>query len=110
MNISNHNEKRTHIRIPCSQPVVIKNSSSDAFGTMTDFSKHGLGFIMSNKLGRNELIKVHFNIPINDQYQSFNFEAEVQHCIDYCDEIHVGVLLKTEGTEYNNLVGQIIAA
>ena len=104
------NEKRTNLRIPCSQPVIIKENTADSLGTMTDFSKYGLGFILSRKVDIEKTIEINFSIPINNKYQSFTFKAKVQHCIDYYEQNHIGVLLNIEGDKYNNLVNQIVAA
>lgn len=108
--MNTENERREHARVPCNQPVVIKNNSLKTFGTMTDFSRHGIGFTIPNTINNDALIEVNFNIPFNDNFQSFTFKATVQHCIDCVYENHIGVTLKIEGKQYSDIVEKIIAA
>ena len=51
---SSGQERRYAVRVPCNRPVVVKGAACDGFATMTDFSKHGLGFILKPILQEGE--------------------------------------------------------
>lgn len=102
-------DKRQAVRVASNRPVVMKVNDSTIFATMTDFSKHGLGFIAMYQIDRNETVEVHFDIPFNNSFKSFLFNAQVKHCIDLFDKNHIGVRLNIEENEYSQLFEKIIA-
>ncbi|BBN58562.1 PilZ domain-containing protein [Hydrogenovibrio marinus] len=104
-----NSDKRQTVRVASNRPVVMKVNDSTIFATMTDFSKHGLGFIAMYQLDRNETVEVHFDIPFKNGFKSFLFNAHVKHCIDLFDKSHIGVRLDIEENEYSQLFDKIIA-
>lgn len=103
-------EKRRAIRVASNRPVVMKVNESTIFATMTDFSKHGLGFIAMYQVDPNDTVEVHFDIPVKNGFKSFLFSAQVKHCIDLFDKNHIGVRLNIGENEYCQLFDRIIAS
>lgn len=106
---TNRNEKRETVRVAANRPVVVRVHDMTVFATMTDFSKHGLGFVAMCELERNEKVQVHFDIPFQDGFKSFLFSARVKHCIDLFDKNHIGVRLDIQENKYSQLFDRIIA-
>lgn len=102
------NEQRETVRVASNRPVVMRVHDSTVFATMTDFSKHGLGFIAMCDLDQNEQVEVHFDIPFKDGFKSFLFSARVKHCIDLFDKSHIGVRLDIGENEYCSLFDKIV--
>lgn len=102
-------DKRQTVRVASNRPVVMKVNDSTIFATMTDFSKHGLGFIAMYQIDPNETVEVHFDIPFKNGFKSFLFSAQVKHCIDLFDKSHIGVRLNIEENEYSQLFDKIVA-
>lgn len=98
------NEQRAHTRIPTSRPIVLMMGTQNLYGTLTDFSQSGLGFMCCANPSLNERVEVHFDIPEtekdNDSLHSFQFKAEVIHCINLQEENHIGVRLDLPTKEY----------
>jgi hypothetical protein len=71
---------------------------------MTDFSRHGIGFISNEKSSLHKRIEVHFDVPNSIKQPTiipFKFMAEIKHCISTQDnECHIGVRLETPSAEY----------
>ena len=96
-------EKRQHIRYPSNRPIVMMLNGQNIYATMTDFSRHGIGFIASRQPQVDSLIEVHFDIasPIeNNELHPFQFKGTVKHCITYSHNSHIGVLLDVTSQEY----------
>jgi len=104
------NEKRQHIRIPASRPVVMVINEASIFATMTDFSKHGIGFITQANVARDDIVEVHFDISHNKRFHAFQFKATVKHCLKIEDKRHVGVRLTIDENQYTALFDEIYAA
>lgn len=104
------NEKRQHIRIPANRPVVMVINDASIFATMTDFSKHGIGFITQADVTRGDTVEVHFDISYNKGFHAFQFKATVKHCLKIEDKRHVGVRLKIDENQYTALFDEIYAA
>jgi len=77
------NEKRLAIRVPSSRPVIVVVGEKNSYGTMTDFSEHGIGFMSALQVSKDERIEVHFD----------KFKAYVKHCMPISHESHIGVQL-----------------
>lgn len=103
-------EKRQHIRIPASRPVVMVINEASIFATMTDFSKHGIGFITQANVARDDTVEVHFDISHNKRFHAFQFKATVKHCLKIEDKRHVGVRLTIDENQYTALFDEIYAA
>ncbi|NPA71968.1 MAG: PilZ domain-containing protein [Gammaproteobacteria bacterium] len=106
-------EKRIHLRIPSSRPVVFWVNQKAVYATMTDFSKHGIGFITSETMPNHTLIEVHFDISIHYQggeVKAFQFKAEVKHCLDIHERNHIGVKLDMPSVEYATIFNHLSAA
>lgn len=100
--------RREHLRFPSHRPVVMLMNDSNIFSTLTDFSHHGLGFMTAAKMERDETIEVRFDIPFQDDYFLFQFNATVRHCIEINDKRHVGVSLSIDNDYYPQLLDKII--
>ncbi|MDX1796978.1 MAG: PilZ domain-containing protein [Hydrogenovibrio sp.] len=101
-------EKRRTVRVASNRPVVMKINDSTIFATMTDFSKHGLGFIAMCDVHKDDIVEVHFDIPYNGGFKTFLFEAQVRHCIDLFEKHHIGVRLNIDENEYSQLFDKIV--
>lgn len=102
-------EKRQHIRIPSSRPVVCIIDKQNIYATMTDFSEHGIGFMSSQPAQREDFIEVHFDValhPQSSELRPFQFKAEVKHCMSYNQQHHIGVRLDLPTEEYMHLFKQ----
>ena len=109
----NITEKRINIRIPSSRPVLFIINNKHIYATMTDFSKHGIGFIASTSAKLDDRIEVHFDIPTTysgNHVKAFQFKAEIKHCINLSDRNHIGVKLDFPSEEYLSLFEQLSAA
>lgn len=106
---TSNDDRRKTVRVASNRPVVVRFHDSTVFATMTDFSKHGLGFIAMCDLDQNAEVEVHFDIPFKDSFKSFLFSARVKHCIDLFDKNHIGVQLDIDENEYCTLFDRIVA-
>ncbi len=105
-------DKRQHIRIPSSRPVVLIINNQNLYATMTDFSKHGIGFISTISVKAHDRIEVHFAIPTSytgHVVKAFQFKAEVRHCLCLSKRNHIGVKLDFPTEEYLLLFEQLSA-
>ncbi|QCU89244.1 PilZ domain-containing protein [Thiomicrorhabdus sediminis] len=96
-------EKRQHIRFPSNRPIVMFLGDRHIYATMTDFSRHGVGFISSSHPEVDSNIEVHFDIvsPIeNNRLHQFQFKGTVKHCITYSQNSHIGVRLEVNDQDY----------
>lgn len=96
-------EQRRHIRVPSSRPVLMIVNQKPIYATMTDFSMHGIGFMSHCPAELNQRIEVHFDIPTDYQsgaLRSFQFKAEVKHCLNLNQNNHIGVRLDFPTAEY----------
>ncbi len=106
-------EKRLHIRVPSSRPVVLLLNDQSIYATMTDFSKHGIGFMASAAPDTNTRIEVHFDIQDQDREATiypFQFKAVVKHCLAYNELNHIGVKLDLPTQKYMNLFDKIASS
>ncbi len=106
-------EKRQHTRIPTSRPLVLLFNKQNIYATMTDFSRHGIGFMAAAKPELNSVVEIHFDIPesINgNNLHPFQFKAQVIHCIDCTETNHIGVRLELPTKEYTGLFDQYSSA
>lgn len=86
-------------------------NNSSIFATMTDFSKHGIGFMAQADVNRDEDVIVHFDIPIEDgTFKAFQFHATVRHCMQVSEQHHIGVRLLMENEEYSDLFDRLLVA
>lgn len=109
-NITPKKDKRANIRLPSSRPIVLIMNKQHIYATMTDFSCEGIGFIASVKPNINSHVEVHFDIsenPQNTLYHSFQFKAEVVHCIELYEEHHIGIKLDFPTKEYIGLFNKV---
>jgi len=105
------NEKRLAIRVPSSRPVIVVVGEKNSYGTMTDFSEHGIGFMSALQVSKDERIEVHFDIPNQDgTVHPFQFKAYVKHCMPISHESHIGVQLDFPTQEYLNTFKQVALA
>lgn len=105
-------EKRQHIRFPSSRPVLMIFGNKNIYATMTDFSRHGIGFVATETPNVHSRIEIHFDVPnANSQskIQPFQFKAEVKHCITYSHESHIGVRIELPSAEYLKLFDSLSA-
>ncbi|HHT00429.1 MAG TPA: PilZ domain-containing protein, partial [Thiomicrospira sp.] len=90
-------DKRRNLRFPSSRPVLMILDGKNIYATMTDFSRHGIGFISNEKSSLHKRIEVHFDVPNSIKQPTiipFKFMAEIKHCISTQDnECHIGVRL-----------------
>lgn len=103
-------DQRQHIRIPSSRPVLIMMNNQTIYATMTDFSKHGIGFLSEQAAQEHQRIEVHFDIPLSyhgQQHKAFQFKAEVKHCLNFNQKSHIGVKLDFPTHEYLTLFDQL---
>jgi len=106
-------DKRAHLRFPSSRPVVMIINNKSIYATMTDFSRNGIGFISSETPEVYSRIEIHFDVAEADQNQAlhtFQFKAEVKHCISLNQENHIGVKIEVPSAEYTNLFDTLTAA
>lgn len=108
MPTAGQSEKRKSVRIPSNRPVVMKIADTTIFAVMTDFSKHGLGFMAMCDVKKDDQVVVHFDIPYQKHFKSFRFEATIKHCIHISDQSHVGVRLNIDENEYTALFDKIL--
>lgn len=103
-------EKRQTFRVPSSRPVVMIFDNQTVYATMTDFSRHGIGFMSSRPAPVHDRVEVHFDILGTDgEYYPFQYKAEVKHCMQISQECHIGVRLDMPSTQYRNLVAKAAA-
>lgn len=111
MNTAYPNDQRAHIRIPSSRPIVIILNHQSIYATMTDFSNHGIGILAAIAPQVHQQLEVHFELPEVDNAEnklhSFQFKAEVIHCIELPEENHIGVKLDLPTREYQSLFNKI---
>lgn len=103
-------DKRAHLRIPSNRPLVLIMNKQHIYATMTDFSREGIGFISSVKPTVNSHVEVHFDIsdePNNKSLHSFQFKAEVVHCIELYEDNHIGIKLDFPTREYLGLFNKV---
>lgn len=108
-----HSEKRKNIRIPSSRPVLLIINNQSIYATMTDFSKHGIGFISNFSAQEHDRVEVHFDIPINYSgkgIKAFQFKAEVRHCLHLSEKNHIGVRLDFPTKDYLQIFDELTAA
>jgi len=106
-------EKRLNARFPSSRPVLMIINHKSIYATMTDFSRHGIGFMSTEQPELNSRIEVHFDIPSTEnknQLQPFQFKAEIKHCIMCSHESHIGVKIEQPSQEYLKLFDALSAA
>ncbi len=106
-------EKRKNIRIPSSRPVLFIINNQSIYATMTDFSKHGIGFISNFSAKAHDRIEVHFDIPISysgKEIKAFQFKAEVRHCLNLSEKNHIGVRLDFPTQDYIEIFEELTAA
>ncbi len=103
-------EKRKNLRIPSSRPVVFIINNHSIYATMTDFSKHGLGFISNFSAKKHDRIEVHFDIPTSyagKEIKTFQFKAEVRHCLNLTEKTHIGVRLDFPTKDYLQIFDEL---
>jgi hypothetical protein len=106
-------EKRKNLRIPSSRPVVFIINNQNLYATMTDFSKHGIGFISNFSAKENDRVEVHFDIPISysgKAIKAFQFKAEVRHCLNLTGKNHIGVRLDFPTKDYLQIFDELTVA
>lgn len=106
-------ERRENLRLPSSRPVLMIIDHKNIYATMTDFSRHGIGFISSEKPQVHRRIEIHFDIPssqTNTEVKPFQFKAEIRHCFTYSNESHIGVRIEQPSQEYLKLFDRLTAA
>ncbi|WP_373019929.1 PilZ domain-containing protein [Thiomicrorhabdus sp.] len=103
-------EKRFAKRIPSNRPVLLISGNQNIYATMTDFSMHGVGLISDIALQVNDRIEIHFDIPEADKPRSFQFKAQVRHCIPLQFNAHIGVKLDFPTQAYLALYEKLSAA
>ena len=103
-------EKRKNIRIPSNRPVLFIINSQSIYATMTDFSKHGIGFISNFSAKEHYRVEVHFDIPTSysgKEIKAFQFKAEVRHCLTLTDKSHIGVRLDFPTKDYLQIFDEL---
>ncbi|WP_029406541.1 PilZ domain-containing protein [Thiomicrorhabdus sp. Milos-T2] len=113
MTNANQAERRENLRLPSSRPVLMIIDNKNIYATMTDFSRHGIGFISSEMPKIHSRIEIHFDIPSsqeNKEVKPFQFKAEIKHCFTYSNESHIGVRIEQPSQEYLKLFDQLTAA
>ncbi|WP_237262060.1 PilZ domain-containing protein [Thiomicrorhabdus immobilis] len=107
-------EKRKNIRFPSSRPVLMIINNKSIYATMTDFSRHGIGFVSSETADIHSRIEIHFDIPNSATNQKevkpFQFKAEIRHCFTYSHESHIGVRIEQPSQEYLTLFDELSVA
>lgn len=103
------NERRHGVRVPSNRPVVMDVNNTTVFATMTDFSRHGLGFLGMCDLQRDDKVIVHFDIPFQKNFKSFCFTATVKHCMRVSEQSHIGVRLDIDENEYTELFDKVVS-
>ncbi len=106
-------EKRQHIRIPSSRPVLLMFGDKNIYATMTDFSRHGIGFMAEATPQIQSTVEVHFDLPETDkkgEVHPFQFKAHVVHCIHTKNANHIGVKIELPTLEYTDLFDRIAIA
>ncbi|MEA1989055.1 MAG: PilZ domain-containing protein [Pseudomonadota bacterium] len=106
-------EKRLNVRFPSSRPILMIINHKNVYATMTDFSRHGIGFMSTEQPELNSRIEVHFDIPTTEnqsQLKAFQFKAEIKHCIICSHESHIGVKIEQPSLEYLKLFDALSAA
>ena len=106
-------EKRQFVRIPSSRPVLMIFGKQNIYATMTDFSRHGIGFMAEASPKLHSKVEVHFDIPETEKQKGvhpFQFKAQVMHCIMTKHANHIGVRLELPSKEYMNLFDSLISA
>lgn len=106
MNTSPNQEKRRHIRFPSSRPVIMIDGVKSIYATMTDFSRHGIGFITTEKPSLESMIEIHFDIPKahnSKEVCPYQFKALVKHCISFSKQNHIGVRIELPSEDYLTL-------
>lgn len=107
----NDNEQRQEIRMPSSRPVILVLKDKNVYGTMTDFSISGIGFMSALQVSKADRVEVHFDIPNQDgSVHPFQFKAYVKHCMPISHESHIGVALEFPSQEYCDVCNQMITA
>ena len=110
-NIQNQ-DKRSHIRIPSSRPLILIVNKQNIYATMTDFSLHGIGFMAEAQPQLHSTVEIHFDLPedvTSHAVHPFQFKAEVIHCIDCHESNHIGVRLELPTKEYMQLFDKLTA-
>ena len=113
MQTKQKDEKRQHLRLPSSRPIVLMINQQHIYATMTDFSRHGLGMMARVSAPLHSRVEVHFDMPLapgSDELRPFQFKAEVKHCIDCHHENHIGVQLELPSQDYLHLFDQLSTA
>lgn len=110
IHVDDAGDQRNGLRVPSNRPVVMDINNTTVFATMTDFSRHGLGFLGMCELHRDDKVVVHFDIPFQNHFKSFCFSATVKHCIRVSDQSHIGVRLDIDENEYTLLFDKVISA
>ncbi len=103
-------EKRIAKRLPSSRPVVFLHHKQNSYATMTDFSRHGIGFVTPQNLNQDQLIEVHFDVETTQQIHSFQFKAKVRHCTPFNTQCHIGVQFDLPTNAYQELYAQLARA
>lgn len=103
-------EKRFAKRIPSNRPVLLLIGNQSIYAVMTDFSMHGIGLLSDIPLNVQERIEIHFDIPGAGGLKSFQFKAEVKHCIPLQENTHIGVKLDFPTQAYLSLYEKLAAA
>lgn len=103
-------EKRLAKRLPSSRPVILITNDRTLYAVMTDFSKHGIGFMADVEIPRHERVEVHFDIAAAQKITSFQFKAEVKHCYKLQSQSHIGVKLDFPNRDYLSLYESLASA
>jgi len=106
-------EKRLNTRFPSSRPLLMIINNKSVYATMTDFSRHGIGFMSTEQPALNSRVEVHFDIPKaenQNQVKPLQFKAEIKHCILCSHESHIGVKIEQPSQEYLKLFDALSAA
>lgn len=103
-------EKRLAKRLPSSRPVILIINNRTLYAIMTDFSKHGIGFMSDEALPRDARLEVHFDVACAEQITAFQFKAEVKHCYTLQHQSHIGVKLDFPNRDYLRLYEQLASA
>ena len=98
-------DRREHLRMTSNDPLVMIIDNQSFYATMTDFSRHGVGFMSSAQPDVDSKVELHFAIRegnTEDSLHSFQFLATVRHCIHHSHnhESHIGAALEISDDEY----------
>lgn len=108
-------EKRKFPRVPSNRAIVLIIDNKSYYGTLTDLSKVGLGFIADLSLNVSQTVELHFDLREDADHEpkSFQFKATIAHCINLResystqDGFHIGVKLDLPTKKYTEIVEEL---